>query len=219
MAYMKQLQRDYQGAFDWASRAIRVFDASLQREPRRDDIKELLGFAFHARAQALTDQHRAAEYRRDWDRAIELADKDGERIPGLMASRALVIAYQGETRRAVAAIAAVPRAGPDSGVIFYNEACILARAAAAAANDVTSSPVRPSRGSSGNTPHARCLPWPRQSVWATFVMRRKSRTFGRTATLTHCAHAPTFRRYCSTWPSRPIRSHRVADGDQHGASP
>ncbi len=140
MSYIKQWKQDFQGAYDWANRAIQVFEASLRREPRRDDIKELLGFAFHARAQALTDQHRAAEALRDWDRAIELADKGGERIPGLMASRALVIAYQGDTRRAVAAIAAVPRTGPDSGVIIYNEACILALAAAAAANDVTSSP-------------------------------------------------------------------------------
>ena len=59
VAYMKQWKKDYQAAFDWANRAIEVFEASLRREPRRDDIKELLGFAFHARAQALTDQHRA----------------------------------------------------------------------------------------------------------------------------------------------------------------
>jgi eukaryotic-like serine/threonine-protein kinase len=142
MSYMKQLKRDFQGAHDWANRAIQAFETSLRREPRRADIKELLGFAFHARAQALTDQYRAAEALRDWDRAIELADKDEERIHSLTASRALVLAYQGETRRAVAAIAAVPRTGAYSGVIFYNEACIfaLAAAAAAAANDVTSSP-------------------------------------------------------------------------------
>jgi tetratricopeptide (TPR) repeat protein len=140
MAYMKQWKRDYQGACDWANRAIKVFEASLRREPRRDDIKELLGFAFHARAQALTDQHRTAEALRDWDRAIELAGKGGERIPGLSASRALVLAYQGETRRALAAVAAVPRTGPDSGVICYNEACIFALAAAATANDIASPP-------------------------------------------------------------------------------
>ncbi len=142
MGYMKQWKRDYQGACDWANRAIQVFETSLLREPRRDDIKELLGFAFHLRAQALTDQHRAAEALRDWDRAIELADQGSERIPGLTASRALVLAYQGETRRAVVAISAVPRTGPDSGMIFYNEACILALAAAAAANDAASLPAK-----------------------------------------------------------------------------
>ena len=45
----------------------------------------------------------------------------------------------------MAAVAAVPRTGTYSGVIFYNEACIFALAAAAAANDVASSPERERR--------------------------------------------------------------------------
>ena len=142
MSYMQQWKKDYQSAYDWASRAIQVFEGSLRREPRRDDIRELLGFAFHARAQALTDQRRGELALRDWDRAIELAGEGSKRVDGLRASRALALAYQGEIQRAVHEVSAVPRTGPDTGVIFYNEACIFALAAASATSDLVRSPEK-----------------------------------------------------------------------------
>jgi hypothetical protein len=49
---------------------------------------------------------------RAWDRTIELACARDERIHALRASRALILAYQGETRRAVTAVLAVPKTGP-----------------------------------------------------------------------------------------------------------
>src|SRR5262249_25631517 len=61
--------------------------------------------------------------------------KGEERIPALTAGRAMALAYAGETRRALAAIADVPRVGRYSGFVFYDEACILALAAASAAKD------------------------------------------------------------------------------------
>ncbi len=139
MSYMKQWKKDYQSAYDWASRAIQVFEGSLRREPRRDDIRELLGFAFHARAQALTDQRRGELALRDWDRAIELAGEGSKRVDGLRASRALALAYQGEIQRAMHEVSAVPRTGPDTGVVLYNEACIFALAAESAASDLVRS--------------------------------------------------------------------------------
>ena len=64
----------------------------------------------------------------------------------------------------MAAVAAVPRTGTYSGVIFYNEACIFALAAAAAANDVGELAGGASARSSNNTPHARSLPWPKRGA-------------------------------------------------------
>ncbi len=91
MAYMNNQKKDHQATYDWASRVIQVCEASLKDQPRRSDIKELLGFGCHLRAQALTDQHRAREALADWDRAIALAGEGqrqdprspGEPRPGL----------------------------------------------------------------------------------------------------------------------------------------
>ncbi len=141
MAYMKRWAKDQQAAYEWASRAIQVFEASLKDQPRRTDIKELLGFGYHVRAQALTDQRRAREALADWNRAIELAGEDSPRIPNLLATRALSFAYMGDLGRAMNEVSAISKTGIDAGVIYYNEACIFALAAGAAATDVAHDPA------------------------------------------------------------------------------
>jgi tetratricopeptide (TPR) repeat protein len=141
MAYMMNWKRDHQATYDWAGRAIQFFEASLRREPRRQDLRELLGFAHHARAQALTSLRRPAEALAEWDRAIELARDGDVRIHSLRASRALVLAYQGEFHSALEEVTTIPTTGPDSGLIHYNEACLFAVAAAAEAKDVVRSPA------------------------------------------------------------------------------
>jgi eukaryotic-like serine/threonine-protein kinase len=141
MAYMKSWKKDHRATYEWASRAIQVFDASLRDQPRRSDIEELLGFGYHVRAQALTDERRGREALADWDRAIELAGEGNVRIPSLVASRALTFAYLGDLGRAINEVSAISRTGTDAGLIFYNEACIFAVAAGSVAKEAARDPA------------------------------------------------------------------------------
>jgi tetratricopeptide (TPR) repeat protein len=140
MAHMYVFNNESKAAEDWVGRAIRVFEECLRDQPRRGDIRRLLGMAYHLRAQALTDQRRSAEALAEWERAIAFTDPASDRFLSLKASRALVRAYLGDFGRAVDEVSAVPKKGSEEGVIWYNEACIFALAAAAAAKDVARDP-------------------------------------------------------------------------------
>jgi serine/threonine-protein kinase len=140
MAHMYIFKSDTKAAEDWAGRAIRAFEEILRDQPRRSDIRRLLGMAYHARAQALTDQRRAAEALAEWERSMEFTDPASDVFLSLKTSRALVRAYLGDFGRAVDEVSAVPKTGSEAGLILYNEACIFALAAAAAAKDLARDP-------------------------------------------------------------------------------
>jgi eukaryotic-like serine/threonine-protein kinase len=141
MAYMNYWKKDHQASHDWASRAIEVFEKSLKAQPSRVDLKQFLSFAYHARAHALTNLRRPKEATADWDKSIEHASVTEERIPLLHSFHALNMAYLGEFERAEREYASIPKAGRDAGVIWYNEACLLALASASIASDATRDPA------------------------------------------------------------------------------
>jgi hypothetical protein len=89
----------------------------------------------------LTSLRRPAEALAAWDRAIELARSDDERVHSLRTSRALVLVYLGQIGQALDDVATIPKTGPDAGLIHYNDACIFAAAAAAAPQDVARTPA------------------------------------------------------------------------------
>jgi hypothetical protein len=155
MGHMYIFNNDSKAAEDWIGRAIRVFEKSLRDQPRRSDIKRLLGMAYHARAQALTDQRRNAEALAEWERAMAFTNPASDRFLSLRASRALVRAYLGDFGRAVDEVSAVPKTGSEAGVILYNEACIFALAAAAVAKDLARDP--PSRAALAEQYAARAI--------------------------------------------------------------
>jgi tetratricopeptide (TPR) repeat protein len=141
MAYMENLRRNHRATHDWATRAIQLVEASLRREARRDDFKQLLGFAYNMRAQALANLGRYTESLADWDRTIELAGERDERTPSLRAIRALALACLGDVGPAIEEISAIPKTGAYARYIRYNEACLFAVAAKAAAKDTARSPL------------------------------------------------------------------------------
>jgi len=141
MAYMENLRRDHRATVEWATRAIEQLEASLRREPRRDDVKQNLSWSYNVRAQALTDLDRFAEALADWDRAIELVGEGDERTPSMRVSRALTRAWSGDFDRAFAELSAIPKTGTYARYMYYNEACLFAVAACAAAKDAARSPA------------------------------------------------------------------------------
>jgi tetratricopeptide (TPR) repeat protein len=141
IAYMKLFEKDYKAVEEWTGRAARVFEESLRAQPGRTDIKRLLSMAYHVQAQALTDQRRSPEALAEWERAIAFAQPGSDRFHTLVISRALVRAYLGDFGRAMDEASAASKTGSDAGVNLYNEACIFALAAAAAAKDVARDPA------------------------------------------------------------------------------
>jgi serine/threonine protein kinase/tetratricopeptide (TPR) repeat protein len=63
-----------QAALEWQGKAIDVLGALLKREPRLTKVRECLGNAHWARADAMDALHHYDDAVRDWDRAIELSE-------------------------------------------------------------------------------------------------------------------------------------------------
>jgi hypothetical protein len=141
MAYMENMRRDHRATHEWATRAIELLEGSLRREPRRDDVKQNLSWSYNVRAQALTDLDRFAESLADWDRAIELVGEGDERTPSMRVSRALARAWSGDVGRAFDELSAIPKTGTYARFMHYNEACLFAVAARAAAKDAARAPA------------------------------------------------------------------------------
>ncbi len=123
-----------QAAVESYGKAERILSALAAKDPQPALAKEYLVNTYRGRASAFTLLERHADALKDWDRAIELSDRDATFV---QVQRARTRARVGDHGRAADDVKTLSEKFPQStnGQLWYDLACVSALAASAAKKD------------------------------------------------------------------------------------
>jgi tetratricopeptide (TPR) repeat protein len=124
---------DLKGSLPWAARSILLLEGVLKKEPAHAEARVRLVGAYMDRAEVFVRLGRKEDAFRDWDRMIELGERNT--LPNVRMYRAMALAHRGKHALATAEVEAMLANAVEPENAQYNFPCIYSLSSAAVLDD------------------------------------------------------------------------------------